>query len=55
MMKPTDQVQRVHDAETWQSYFPDRAADEAHPPPGIDAVHHHFTDYLRTHPEADRA
>lgn len=40
----------VHDAETFQGYFPDRATDETHPPAGIDAVHHHFGAYLQAHP-----
>jgi hypothetical protein len=43
-------LDRVHDAETWQSYWPDHATNEAHPPAGIDAVHHHFATYLNTHP-----
>jgi hypothetical protein len=48
---PPAELQRIHDAETYQSYFPDHAADERHPQPGIDAVHRHFGEYLDQHPE----
>jgi hypothetical protein len=44
------EVARVFAAETWQSYFPDHVPDEAHPTPGVDAVHHHFVEYLDAHP-----
>jgi hypothetical protein len=44
------ELQRIADAETFQSYFPDHATDERHPQPGIDATHRHFSAYLKTHP-----
>lgn len=44
------ELQRIADAETFQSYFSDHATDERHPQPGVDATHSHFGQYLDTHP-----
>lgn len=48
-MATPEELQRAFDAETWQGYFPDHATDEQAPEPGIDPMHHHFTEYMRTH------
>ncbi|HKO83935.1 MAG TPA: hypothetical protein VJ140_05090 [Actinomycetota bacterium] len=50
-----EELQRAFDAETWQGYFPDHARNERTPEPGIDAMHHHFAEYLRSHPTAPPA